>query len=197
MFICENGGTIFQEEQCIAKNPMPRALAEEIANDMWTRSEGRGEVMLSGQNTAYLMERGLGMLQRVQFVGNHYQIIHSPAEVPEDITKVSVYLHEGVENYVERFVPRWKQANCAVAGPFWIDTTFANKGIGVQCVCSTLGIDPAQVVAFGDNYNDETMLDVVGVPYIMDNAAAPLRAKYKNHTPRPEDVLAQLLAQQP
>ena len=32
---------------------------------------------------------------------------------------------------------------------------------------------------------------------IMDNAAAPLRAKYKNHTPRPEDVLAQLLAQQP
>ena len=43
-------------------------------------------------------------MQRVQFVGNHYQIIHSPAEVPEDITKVSVYLHEGVENYVERFV---------------------------------------------------------------------------------------------
>ena len=98
---------------------------------------------------------------------------------------------------VERFVPRWKQANCAVAGPLWIDTTFANKGIGVQCVCRTLGIDPAQVMAFGDNYNDETMLDVVGVPYIMDNAAAPLRAKYKNHTPRPEDVLAQLLAQQP
>ena len=32
---------------------------------------------------------------------------------------------------------------------------------------------------------------------IMDNAAAPLRAKYQNHTPRPEDVLAQLLAQQP
>ena len=31
MFICENGGTIFKEEQCIAKNPMPRALAEEIA----------------------------------------------------------------------------------------------------------------------------------------------------------------------
>ena len=111
--------------------------------------------------------------------------------------KVSVYLHEGVESYTERFVPRWKEANCAVAGPYWIDTTFANKGIGVQCVCRTLGIDPAQVMAFGDNYNDETMLDVVGVPYIMDNAAAPLRAKYKNHTPRPEDVLAQLLAQQP
>jgi len=195
VFLCENGGVIYKDEQCIAKNPMPRALAEQIANDMWTRSEGQGEVMLSGQNTAYLMERGLGMLARVQFVGNHYKCIQSPSEVPEEITKVSVYLHEGVENYVERFVPRWKQANCAVAGPFWIDTTFANKGIGVKSICSTLGIAPAQVMAFGDNYNDEAMLDTVGVPYIMDSAAAPLRAKYPHHTARPEDVLRVFLEQ--
>ena len=71
---------------------MPRALAEEIANDLWTRSDGQGEVMLSGQNTAYLMERDLGMLKRIQFIGNNYQIIHDPSEVPEEITKVSVYL---------------------------------------------------------------------------------------------------------
>ena len=106
-------GEIYKDEQCIAKNPMPRALAEEIANDLWTRSDGQGEVMLSGQNTAYLMERGMGMLQRIQFIGNNYQIIHDPSEVPEEITKVSVYLHEGVESYTERFVPRWKEANCA------------------------------------------------------------------------------------
>lgn len=113
VFLCENGGVIYKDEQCIAKNPMPRALAEEIANDLWTRSDGQGEVMLSGQNTAYLMERGMGMLQRIQFIGNNYQIIHAPSEVPEEITKVSVYLHEGVESYTERFVPRWKEANCA------------------------------------------------------------------------------------
>ena len=65
VFLCENGGVIYKDEQCIAKNPMPRALAEEIANDLWTRSDGQGEVMLSGQNTAYLMERGLGMLKRI------------------------------------------------------------------------------------------------------------------------------------
>ena len=69
--------------------------------------------MLSGQNTAYLMERGLGMLKRIQFIGNNYQIIHDPSEVPEEITKVSVYLHEGMESYTERFVPRRKEANCA------------------------------------------------------------------------------------
>lgn len=195
VFLCENGGVIYKDEQCIAKNPMPRALAEEIANDLWNRSDGQGEVMLSGQNTAYLMERGLGMLQRIQFIGNNYQIIHAPSEVPEEITKVSVYLHEGVESYTERFVPRWKEANCAVAGPYWIDTTFANKGIGVRSICKTLDIALADVMAFGDNYNDVSMLDIVGVPYIMDGAAAPLREKYPNHTPRPEDVLREFLKQ--
>lgn len=192
-FLCENGGVLYKEETCIGKTPMPRALAEEIAWDFWERSEGQGEVMLSGQNCAYLMDRGLGMLDRVRFIGNRYRHIQDPAQVPEEIVKVSVYLHEGVEAYVDRFVPRWQQANCAVAGPFWIDTTLANKGTGVRALCGALGIDPAEVLAFGDNYNDTAMLDLVGWPYIMDSAAAPLRARYPRHTPRPEDVMRALL----
>lgn len=173
---------------------MPRALAEEIAHDLWERSDGQGEVMLSGQNCAYLMERGLGMLDRIKFIGNRYQIIHDPAEVPEEIVKTSVYLHAGVEKYVDRFVPRWQQANAAVAGPFWIDTTTANKGIGVQSLCRVLGIAPDEVMAFGDNFNDVSMLDIVDTPYIMDSAAPALRARYPLHTPRPEDVLRDFLA---
>ena len=49
------------------------------------------------------------------------------------------------------------------------------------------------IMAFGDNYNDVSMLDIVGHPYIMDGAAGPLREKYPQHTPRPEDVLRSLL----
>lgn len=125
------------------------------------------------------------MADRVKFIGNKYKFIHDPAEIPEDIVKVSVYLHEGVEKYVDRFVPRWQQANAAVAGPYWIDTTLANKGTGVALLCKTLGITPAEVMAFGDNFNDTAMLDLVGTPYIMDSAAPALRARYPLHTPRP------------
>lgn len=167
------------------ENPMPRALAEEIAEDLWSRSDGQGEVMLSGQNTAYLMERGLGMLDRIKFIGNNYQVIQDPSEIPEDIVKVSVYLHEGVAAYADRFVPRWEQANCAVAGPYWIDTTLANKGIGVQSICKILGFELADVMAFGDNYNDVSMLDIVGHPYIMDGAAGPLRENIRSTLPGP------------
>ena len=48
-----------------------------------------------------------------------------------------------------------------MAGPYWIDTTFANKGIGVRSICKTLDIALADVMAFGDNYNDVSMLDIV------------------------------------
>ena len=195
VFLCENGGVLFKDEQCIAENPMPRALAEEIARDMWQNSDGRGEVMLSGQNCAYLMERGPGDARTASSSSaTATKIIHDPAEVPEEIVKTSVYLHEGVEKYVDRFVPRWQQANAAVAGPFWIDTTTANKGIGVQSLCRVLGIAPDEVMAFGDNFNDVSMLDIVGTPYIMDSAAPALRARYPLHTPRPEDVLRDFLA---
>lgn len=192
-FLCENGGVLYKGDVCIGKTPMPRALAEEIARDLWERSDGQGEVMLSGQNCAYLMERGLGMLDRIRFIGNQYKIIRNPSDVPEEIVKVSVYLHEGVEKYADRFVPRWQEANCAVAGPYWIDTTLANKGTGVQKLCEVLGVAPEEVLAFGDNYNDTAMLDLVGTPYIMDSAAAPLRERYPCHTPRPEDVMRALL----
>lgn len=111
IFLCENGGVIYKDEQCIAKNPIPRALAEEIAEDLWNRSDGQGEIMLSGQNTAYLMERGLGMLDRIKFIGNNYQVIQDPSEIPEDIVKVSVYLHEGVAAYADRFVPQIGRAH--------------------------------------------------------------------------------------
>ena len=102
------------------------------------------------------------------------------SEIPEEIVKVSVYLHEGVEKYADRFVPRWQQANCAVAGPYWIDTTTANKGVGVESLCRVLGFAHDEVMAFGDNANDVPMFAYAGHPVVMARAEACARraAKY-------------------
>lgn len=193
VFLCENGGVLFKDEHCIAENPMPRALAEEIAHDLWNRSDGQGEVHALGPELRLSDGARPRYAGPHPIYGNRYKVISDPSEIPEEIVKVSVYLHEGVEKYTDRFVPRWQQANCAVAGPYWIDTTTANKGVGVESLCRVLGFAHDEVMAFGDNYNDVAMLDLVGTPYIMDGAAAPLRARYPLHTPRPEDVLREFL----
>lgn len=45
-----------------------------------------------------------------------------------------------------------------------------NKGIGVRKVCSDMGIALDEVIAFGDNYNDVSMLSMVGMGVAMGNA---------------------------
>ena len=114
-------------------------------------------------------------------------------EIPEDIVKVSVYLHEGVAAYADRFVPRWEQANCAVAGPYWIDTTLANKGIGVQSICKILGFDLADVMAFGDNYNDLEMLAEVKNGVAMENSPEAVKKLCPYRTALVEDTLREIL----
>lgn len=45
-----------------------------------------------------------------------------------------------------------------------------NKGIGIEIVCGDMGIDLSEVVAFGDNYNDISMLKKAGLGVAMGNA---------------------------
>ena len=55
IYLCENGAVVYRGGKVIAKTPMPRARAEEIALDFWNTNEDLGEVMLSGENMSYLM----------------------------------------------------------------------------------------------------------------------------------------------
>ena len=75
IYLCENGAVVYRGGKVIAKTPMPRALAEEIAWDFWNNTEDLGEVMLSGENMSYLMERGHGVVDRIKFIGNNYTVI--------------------------------------------------------------------------------------------------------------------------
>ena len=80
----------------------------------------------------------------------------------------------------------------AVAGARWIDFTVADKGSGLRLICRSLGIDPQEVMSFGDNYNDIPILSLAGQPYIMENAVPELRAMFPRHCRRVEDILQML-----
>ena len=47
--------------------------------------------------------------------------------------------------------------------------TGVDKGSAVRFICSEMGIDPAQVMAFGDQTNDIPMLQAAGWPVAMEN----------------------------
>ena len=52
----------------------------------------------------------------------------------------------------------------------------ASKGEALKAACAHLGIDPREVVAFGDAHNDLEMFKIVGASVAMGQAEAEVKA---------------------
>lgn len=116
-----------------------------------------------------------------------------PADVPEDIIKVSAYCPGGIDAAKEALFPKWEaHFRCAVAGAVWLDFTLADKGLGVRRLCEALGLRLEEVMAFGDNYNDVSMLEQAGRSYLMESAAPELRARFPTRCRTVAEVLETL-----
>ena len=50
-----------------------------------------------------------------------------------------------------------------------------NKGQGIRDICSVLGMEPTEVISFGDAENDIPMLRAAGMGVAMGNAAEPVK----------------------
>ncbi|OHO68561.1 HAD family hydrolase [Staphylococcus sp. HMSC036D05] len=76
-----------------------------------------------------------------------------------------------------------KSPNLAVSsssrGNLEITHSDAQKGIALATIAKQLGIDLDNVMALGDNLNDISMLERVGYPVAMDNAAPEVKAVAK------------------
>lgn len=195
-FLCENGAVVYgpgSPGPILSKTVMDRAQAETLCREILAL-EGV-EVLISGVNTSYICPKTADYENQIRwFLGNHATVIPSPEAVPEDIIKVSAYCPGGIlEPVRQRLFPVWEGVfRCAVAGAAWLDFTLADKGLGLEQLCRSLGIALSEVMAFGDNFNDLPMLERVGQPYLMESAAPELRARIPRLCRRVADILETL-----
>ncbi len=201
-FLCENGAEVYgpcaREEDAVplVHSVVPRAICQALTADILSRPDC--SALISGPNMSYLISRHPGFSDRIiNFTHNRYRLISSLEEIPGDIIKLAAYCQEGSDKVDAAMGQRWREQGMTVsqAGFLWLDFTIANKGTGITGLCNALRIDLSQVMAFGDNYNDQPMLDLVGYPVIMDNAFPQLRAGYPRHCHRVEEYLRQLLTE--
>lgn len=194
-YVCENGAVVFgpgNPGPLLAKTSMDRTLAEELCRDILAVDQC--EVLVSGVNTSYLCPKEQDVVDHVRyFVGNHVVESRRPEEIPEDMVKVSAYCRQGALAVEPLLAPKWRtHFQVAVAGEKWLDFTLADKGTGIRALCAATGVTLSEVMAIGDNYNDLPMLEVVGAPYIMENAVEDLRRRFSNRCLRVEKLLAGL-----
>lgn len=182
-FMCENGAVIFSKGEApalISKSSIDREKAMIICHAVMDDPDS--EVFISGENTTYICPKKMKMEDiEPHVLCNHIEIVPSPESISEDIVKVSAFCKDA-DTVFRRLAPEWENTfSVSIAGGHWVDFTIANKGTGIRALCSYLGIELNETAAFGDNYNDLPMLEIVGNPYIMENAAADLKIKIPNH----------------
>lgn len=194
-FLCENGAVVYgagSPGPILSKTAMDRRLSEELCREILALPGV--EVLISGADTSYLCPKTPDLEEKIRwFLGNRTAVLPGPEEVPEDIVKISAYCPRDMEAVKAALFPKWEvHFRCAVAGAVWLDFTLADKGVGLRRLCKALSLDLKEVMAFGDNYNDVSMLEQVGHPYLMENAASELRARFSTRCRTVAEVLETL-----
>ncbi|MBD5133084.1 MAG: HAD family phosphatase [Clostridiales bacterium] len=194
-FLCENGAVVFgpgSPGPVLGKTVMGQERAVALCREI-VDAPGL-DVLISGEDTSYLCPKGDEILPLMRSKGNNIVLLPRPEDVPEDIVKVSAYCpQKNPGEMLTELDSRWGEVfRAAVAGAEWLDFTLADKGSGLTQLCAALGIGPDEVMAFGDNFNDESMLPIAGQPWIMADAAPALKERFPSHCERVVDVLRTL-----
>lgn len=155
-FLCENGAVLYgpgteEGAPLLSKTLLPRQ--EALALSRAIMDIPGCDVIIEGQNLNYLCGCG-----------------------PEEIVKIAAYCPNGIDGPAALLAPRWGEPfHMAVAGLVWLDFSIATKGTGLAEMCGALGVSPEETAAFGDNWNDQAMLDMAGRCYLMEQADGALR----------------------
>lgn len=195
LFLCENGAIVYKDDAVLTRLPMPKQDTLELIREILSTEDC--EALISGANTSYVLPKQYDFVDRIRNVNkNNVTVVESLEDIPEEILKVASFCRKGAARYDKPMGDPWRDRfNVAVAGMEWLDFTTANKGSGMKALTEVLGISVEDVMAFGDNFNDLSLLEMVGYPYIIENCTLD-QMGYRNekfkHTKTVEDVLKTL-----
>lgn len=172
-FVCENGNLNAVGNEIISTHPMERAMALEIIN---TLQNNGLKVLLSGVRCCYLTADNKAFSDLMFYhQRNTLAVVDRFDTVDDDFVKVSAFCEKGISPYIPKLLDKWSgRVNAACSGGQWFDFGLANKGVGLRDLMRRLGIQREAVVAFGDNFNDESMFKQAGHPFLMKTADSRL-----------------------
>ena len=195
-FVAENGGHIYQKGQTLYRQTLPVPLIREVMDFL---QDGVKDCcfMLAHDEKIYMAQgarqpfEDLEAIEPAQMAAFLKRITYLPdiKAFPEQ----EVFYKMGLwvpEPRVPQLVTAFNQAfsgklNAVTSGYGSIDLMPAgiHKAWGLQRVMDPLGIDPSQVMAFGDNDNDIEMLDLARYSFAVDNASPAAKAAARFHIP--------------
>lgn len=188
--VCCNGTYLydFQNEKVLAGNPLPPELASNLINQAQSQGIHTAVYFRDAMTYEVLNPHFTKFLKWVESCPESvrpdvHQVEKFQQEIEKGTTVWKVLISdpdlEKMRNFVENLPldqvsPEWS----------WVDRVDItavgnNKGARLAELLKLEGIDPKNVVAFGDNFNDISMLELVGLGIAMGGSEAEVQQKAK------------------
>lgn len=183
-FISDNGGAISYKGELVFKSLL---LPEDYRSLIqFTRAHTSGIPVLCALDAAYLPYKER---RREEFLRNFYANIYfveNLEEVEAEAVKFTAFFPEqdSHHQYDKYFAPQLgERFSVTIGDTIWIDimNRGVNKGTAMLELGRQLSVGPADMMAFGDTYNDIEMLQVVGYSYVVANASMEMH-QYARYT---------------
>ncbi len=197
-YIAENGSLCICQGKVISRGVIPDDLAYHIMNDV-KRTPGY-EVLVSREDACFIEDAN------PEFVDYIVNVMKNTTRIVDDVTKLkgpflkiataNMVSHD-VSDYLRRLQEKYSPTlKVVTSGNIWIDFIVPgyNKGTALMKLMDLFHVKPEECMAFGDQYNDVEMLELVGQGYAMSNAAPGIAGHAKYVTDSVEEVLEDVLA---
>lgn len=197
-YIAENGSLCIHRGEVISRGVIPDELAYRIMADI--KKEPGYEILISREDSCFIEK------SNPKFIDHIVHVMKNTTQIVDDVTKLkgpflkiataNMVSHD-VSGYLRRLQEKYSPAlKVVTSGNIWIDFIVPgyNKGTALKKLMDLFHVKPEECMAFGDQYNDLEMLELVGQGYAMSNAAPGIAAHAKYVTDSVEEVLEDVLA---
>lgn len=180
LYICENGTLVMDSGEVFYRAPVDSAAMVQMAE--FILASKTLHLLLNGVSACYVHRADQLFYERTETgLGNLTRPFDDARDVADDLVKAGIWYEDPADPLALAEVDELKARfgdtfELVSSGVDWYDIVprGQSKAVALKKVGESLGIAPANMAAFGDNYNDVPMLDLVGHPFAMESGKPEL-----------------------
>ena len=170
-FICDNGAVVISRGETVSVCALSRETFLELL-DACDRIGGLKVLVCAAKGTYHLQDSPEFNAEIAKYYKYHYPV-DDLRSVDDVIYKLAIFDENGTLAHGKPAIDAifGDRLNVQASGPVWMDVMAAgvSKGAAFRTLRDTLGVGFEEAMAFGDYFNDVTMLENAGWSFCMEN----------------------------
>lgn len=170
-FICDNGAVVISRGKTVSVSALPRDTFIELL-DACESIGGLKVLACAGKGTYHLSESSEFNREIAKYYKYHFPVSDLRG-VDDVVYKLAIFDERGTLEHGKPAIDAifGDRLNVQASGPYWMDVMAAgvSKGSALAALQDILGVTREETMAFGDFFNDVTMLEKAHWSFCMAN----------------------------